>query len=425
MTKPGFFSLIFVFVVSLMFLSRFANAQSDPTDWARWRGPTGNGIAAKSETPPTRWSGTENVIWKSKVPGKGHASPIIVDDRIFLATSDTLQQTQSVLCYDRQTGEQKWNTEINRGGLPARIHQKNTHASPTIATDRKHVFAVFLNNNEVSVTALNLDGEKVWQKKVGDYNAHFPFGFGASPIVYNGMVIVTNEGRVDAAVIAYDAATGEQKYRIDRGPISSYSTPVVANVGGKEQLFLAGGRTVKSYDPNSGKENWSAPATWDVCCGTMVWDTTSGKDIVFISGGFPSRETIALDASDGQILWTKPVKSYEQSLLAVDGYVYAHTDRGQLMCWNAKDGAEMWVTKFSNRKRLPVSVSPTLAGGNIYFTAENGETVVAELNPKAFNEVARNQLGKSAFASPAFCGNRIYTRVGEGSQEWLYCLGKE
>jgi len=294
-----------------------------------------------------------------------------------------------------------------------------------VATDGKHLFAVFNHHGAVDVTKLDLDGNVVWKKKVGNYDPFYKFGFGASPIVYDGKIIVTTESKVDSGIFAFKTGSGEPVWKIKRDGISSYSTPVIAPVAGKEQLLISGGGTVNSYDPKNGSKNWSTPTNWKVSCGTMVWD----GDLVFISGGYPAQQTLAINAANGKLVWDNNVKSYEQSLLAVDGYIYAHSDSSVLYCWRASDGQEMWKTRFSPNRKFPVSVSPVLANGNIYFTAENGETVVVKLDPKEFKEVARNKLGDAAFATPAFCDNRIYTRVGDSStgrdHQWLYCLGKK
>ena len=150
--------------------------------------------------------------------------------------------------------------------------------------------------------------------------------------------------------------------------------------------------------------------------------------MVFASGGYPAKETLAVNSKNGTVVWRNKTKVYEQSLLVVDGYVYAHAENGVLYCWRAADGKEMWKSRFSKKKQAQ-SVSPVLASGNIYFTAENGETVVIKLNPKALEIVARNQLGDLAFATPAFCDNRIYARVGDSTtgedHQWLYCLGQK
>lgn len=390
-------------------------------DWARWRGPTGNGIADKSQKPPTEWADDKNVVWKVKVPGRGHASPIVIGDKIFLATAEDAKQTQSVVCFNRKDGELLWHTEVNSGGFPGKIFPKNTHASSTVATNGKLIFAVFNNHDGVQLVALDFNGKKIWEERVGEYDPFYKFGFGSSPIYYQGNVLVTNENKVKSSVVAFNADTGKRNWSIDRSGISSYSTPVITKVAGEMRMLLSGGRKINSYDPTTGELQWSAPASWQVTCGTMVWD----GDLVFASGGFPSKHTLAIDAKTGEKVWENRVKVYEQSMLAVDGYVYAHSDNSAVYCWRASDGKEMWKQRF----KAPVSVSPVLAGGNIYFTAENGASLVVKANPEKLEIVSENQLGTSAFATPAFCGNRIYTRVGQeenGSrQEWLYCLGKK
>jgi len=400
------------------------DAQTNVNDWARWRGPTGNGIATADQKPPVKWSATENVIWKTKIPGVGHSSPIVLGGKIFLTTADVEKQTQSVLCLDRKLGEIAWQTEINSGGLPGRIHSKNTHASPTVATDGKHIFAVFHHHDEIELVKLDLEGGIVWKKNVGKYKARYEFGYGPSPIVDGDNVIVSNENNIKSAIVAYNKDSGEESWRIDRSGISSYSTPVVANIGSKRQLLISGGKTVKSFDSGTGLENWSAPAEWDISCGTLVWE----GDMVFASGGFPAIETLAVDSKNGTVVWRNKSKVYEQSMLVIDGYVYAHAENGVLYCWRAADGKEMWKSRFS-KNRLAQSVSPVLAHGNIYFTAENGETVVIKQDPKKMEVVARNMLGDLAFASPAFCDNRIYARVGDSTtgegHQWLYCLGEK
>lgn len=405
-----------------------ASAQEDPqtnsSDWARWRGPSGNGIAAADQKPPVKWSSTENVIWKTKVPGVGHSSPIVLGGKIFLTTSDVAAQTQSVICFDRKQGAQVWLTEVNSGGFPEKIHRKNTHASPTVATDGKHLFAVFNHHETIELVKLDLEGGIVWKKKVGAHVSAYPFGYGSSPIIHGGNVFVCNENTVESAIVAFDKESGKENWRINRDGINSYSTPVVATVGGKEQLLLSGGKTVKSFDLTDGSENWSAPADWEVSCGTLVWE----GDLVFASGGYPAFQTLAVNSGNGDVVWSNSTRVYEQSLLVVDGYVYAHADNGALYCWRAADGKEMWKSRFS-KKKLAQSISPVLANGNIYFTSENGETVVAKQNPKAFKLVARNRLGDLAFATPAFCDNRIYARVGDSTtgqgHQWLYCLGEK
>lgn len=411
---------ILVLVAILLFAPNFADAQ---TDWANWRGPNGNGIAADGQTPPTTWDAKTNVIWKTQVPGRGHASPTVVGDKVFLATCEDKTEIQSVVCFDRSTGKQLWQTVVNTGELNPRIHPKNTQASPTLACDGERVFAVFNNHNSTQIAALDFDGKEVWKKNVGAYKPKFPFGFGQSPITYKKNVIVTSDNQTDSLIVAYDGKTGDEQWKIDRPKVTSYSTPVVANVGGKTQMFISGGQKVHSYDPENGKLNWASDANWIVSCGTMVWD--NNLDMVFVSGGYPAGQTIGLKASDGTKVWDNPIKVYEQSMIVVDGYLYALSENGIAFCWNAADGTEKWKDRFEKEE----SASPVFAGGNIYMSTERGTTFVFKPNPEKLELISKNKLGDSAFATPSFVDSQIFIRVGDSSsgnrQEWLYCIGKQ
>jgi outer membrane protein assembly factor BamB len=219
---------------------------------------------------------------------------------------------------------------------------------------------------------------------------------------------------------ALDRRTGEPVWRTPRPFNITFSTPVVAHVAGRDQLLLSGANKVVSYDPKTGAELWSTPGTTLATCGTMVWD----DDVVIASGGYPKAQTLAIRADgSGKVLWKNNQKCYEQSLLAHAGYVYALTDGGTIYCWRLGDGQEMW----KQRLQGPVSASPVLAGGHIYWANELGVMYVIRPNPEQFELVAENQLGQHAFASPAISGPQIFLRVGSETdgklQETLYCLG--
>jgi outer membrane protein assembly factor BamB len=399
-----------------------AVAQSEPSkQWSTWRGPNNNGIV-DGQKAVTNWSESKNVLWFSEIPGRGHSTPIIVDDRIFLTTSDAGAETQSVLCYQRDGGKLLWNKVVNKGNFNPKIYPKNTHASPTVACDGQRVFALFNNTGQNQLTALDMDGEILWQRHVAKFETKYPFGSGSTPILHNGLLYVPNETNAECAIIVVDPSTGKEVRRIDRGgKFSSYSTPVVAEVAGRTQLLISGGSKVNGYDPESGDELWSVPSKWQVSCGTMVWD----GDMVYASGGFPAQQTLAINAKTGELVWDKPVKFYEQSMLVDDGRLYGLSDKGVVYCWDAKTGEE----HFKQRFEFPVSASPVLVDGNIYFTSEKGNTLVIKAGTDEFVKVAKNKLGNSSFASFAVVDNKIYARVGFGRgnelQEYLYCLGTE
>lgn len=391
------------------------------TDWPWWRGPSRNGIAPGSAAPPTKFSEKENVVWNSPVPGRGHSSPIIVGGRIFLTTADDATQAQSVLAFDRTTGKQLWQREVSRGGFPGSIHSKNTHATPTIACDGQRLFVTFFHHETVQATALDLDGKQLWQITAGPFNPQrYEYGYAPSPVIYRGTVIIAAEYDGDSFLAAFERESGKEVWRTRRPENISYSTPVVAHVAGRDQLLISGADQVASYDPNTGKPLWSVKGTTAATCGTIVWD----GEAVFASGGYPGSETIAIRADgSGDVLWRNNQKCYEQSMLAADGHLYALTGNGIVYCWRASDGKEMW------NKRLggPVSASPVLAGGHIYWANEKGVMFVFKPNPEKFELVAQNQLGTDSFASPAVSGNQLFLRVafrrGSKRDEFLYCLG--
>jgi outer membrane protein assembly factor BamB len=390
-------------------------------DWPWWRGPSRKGIATSSPVP-VKLSDKGGYLWKAPVPGRGHSSPVVVGERIFLTTSDESRQTQSVLAIHRANGKLLWHEQISQGGYPEKNHPKNTAATPTIACDGERLFASFFHHQAIHVSALDLNGRIIWSKTVGPFDPkRYEYGYAPSPVLYRGTVIVSSEYDGDSFLVALDRKNGQEVWRTPRPASISYSSPVVAHVAGKDQLLISGHDQVWSFDPATGKSLWTAKGTTTATCGTAVWD----DDLVFASGGYPGAQTVAVRADgSGEVVWKNNQRQYEQSLLAHDGYVYAFTGPGIAYCWRASDGREMW------RQRLkgPVSASPVLAGENIYWANELGTLFVFKANPERFELVATNQIGTDSFPSPAICGGQIFLRVGDGSsgerQEFLYCFGE-
>jgi outer membrane protein assembly factor BamB len=159
-------------------------------DWPWWRGPTRNGVAAAGQGVPLEWGPAKNVLWRADVPGRGHASPTVIGKLVVLATADEDRQTQSVVAFDRDTGKRRWMTEISRGGFP-KIHPKNTHATPTVGSDGRLLFAVFHHDDRLTLAALDMQGEIAWEREVGPYvPQRYEYGYAASPLVHGSLVIV-------------------------------------------------------------------------------------------------------------------------------------------------------------------------------------------------------------------------------------------
>jgi len=394
------------------------------SDWAWWRGPSRNGVANPSQTPPLHWNDEQNVLWKVPVPGRGHSSPTVVGRRVFLTAADEVQEIQSVLCFDRDTGQQLWKADIHKGGFTPTGrpgHPRSSKASTTIASDGHRIFANFFNSDAVYVTALSLDGEQLWQQKVTDYLVHQ--GYGTSPAVYGPLVIVVADTKRGGALTGFDRVTGEVVWTVARPELPNYTSPMILPIGGKDQVVLYGQDTISSFDPLTGQKNWEVEGATSECVTSAVSD---GINVV-TSGGYPSKH-IAVIRGDGsgQVVWRNEVQVYVPSMLVHDGHLYGVTDNGEAFCYNMLSSSPLWEQRLGSH----FSASPVLVGNHIYAISESGTTFIYEANPQGYVQIAENTITASDVqATPAICGGRIYVHVSQGSdeqyQEMLYCIAED
>ncbi|TWT95214.1 outer membrane biogenesis protein BamB [Botrimarina colliarenosi] len=387
-------------------------------DWPGWRGPLRNGLTTSSP-PPLNWSPTENVVWKASVPGRGHASPVVVKDRVLLSSAEESEERQLLVAFDRETGAEAWRVTLHEGGFPSagEVHQKGTDANGTVASDGERIYVAHLNSDSIVASAVDWDGKIIWQTTLGPFRSKF--GYAPSPTLYGSYVIFAADNWGGGYLAAVNRETGEIAWRKQRSSTSTYSSPTVARVAGRDQLLISGDNQVASYDPATGESLWSCRGASEATCGTLVWD----EDLVFASGGFPGQQTLAVRA-DGtsEILWSNQVKIYEPSLLVVGQELYGTSDQGIVYCWDSRTGEERW------RKRVggSFSASPIVCEGLIYAQKASGELIVFRASPEGYEEVASNRLGDETLASPALCGGRLYLRVvswdGDDRHEHLYCI---
>lgn len=387
------------------------------TDWPSWRGPTRDGIAAPGQNPPIRWSETENVLWKAPIPGRGHSSPTVVGDRIYLATADPAQGSQSVLCLDRHTGRQLWATVVHPDGGDPGKQSHSSAASPTVVFDGERLFINFLNNGAVHTTALSLEGKPLWQKNIGRFVTHQ--GYAASPVVHGPLVLVAADHRGGGVVAGLNRQTGETVWSQPRPKLPNYTTPAILQAAGRTQMVLAGCNLVSSFDPLSGQKLWEIKESTEECVVTAVTD----GERVFVSGGYPRNHAVAIMADgSGKVAWQNTARVYVPSMIVKEGHLYAVMDAGVAVCWKADTGEELWKERLGG----DFYSSPVMVGDRIYASNVNGKTFVFEATPKRFRVLAENQLGNEVYASPAICGNRLYLRVahpGDPRREFLYCIG--
>lgn len=384
-------------------ISEVASSIDLSNDWPAWRGIKNDGLAT-ARSAPTEWSSDEGVKWMSDIKGRGHSSPTVVGDLVVLATAIEDLQQQAVVAYDRETGDLKWTSVVNEGSFPQKrdIHRKGTNANGTLASNGELLYGSFFNDDKVSAFALDMDGDLIWQKELGAFSSKF--GYAPSPVLYKSFVIFAVDNQGGGYIAALDGTSGEIAWRIKRPAINSHSSPIVANVGGKDQLLISGCGTVSSFDPATGDENWSTKATSQTTCGTMV----VSKDRVYASGGFPDKEVVCLDAN-GKRLWQKErIKVYEPSLIAVEDNIYAVGDEGIAYCWSGEDGTENWKKRLGGN----FSASPTFCNGNLYVSDLSGKTHVFKANPDQFESVATNKLGADCYSSASIVEGAIFLRIG-------------
>jgi outer membrane protein assembly factor BamB len=390
----------------------------DKNDWPWWRGARRDGTAPEGPLPPTAWSATENIVWKVEVPGRGHGSAAVHGPHVYLAACDEPSSSQWMLCFDRASGRKLWETEVHHGGA-MRKNPKSTGASATPACDGERIFINFPNKDAVITTALDREGKILWQTRFSDYIIHQ--GFASSPAPYRSLVFVSADHSGGGVLAALDRKSGVVVWKHERPKAPNYSSPVVLNVNGRDQLLLTGCDLVSSYDPMTGKVLWEIPGATTECVTSTVTDGTH----IFSSGGYPRNHLAAVRADgSGKIAWETKDRVYVPSLLIHGGHLFGVLDAGTAACWASDTGKESWKTRLGGT----FSASPVLAGERIYATNEAGETFIFQANPENFVPIATCKLGDEALATPAICGGRIYTRVAHKvdgrRQEFLYCIGE-
>jgi outer membrane protein assembly factor BamB len=403
----------------LLFTSSAYSAINPAKDWPGWRGPTHDGIATPGQKPPAEWNESQNILWQMPIPGRGHGSPTVVGDRIYLATADRVKQTQSVLCLDRLTGKLVWQTEVHGSKADPGKHSNSSAASSTVACDGEQLFINFLNGGAVHTTALTIDGKVLWQRKICDFVTHQ--GFASSPYLHEALVLVSADHKGGGVIEALDRKTGRTVWTELRPKHHNYTSPAIVQADGRPQMVMAGCNLITSLDPSTGRKLWEMDGSTEECVGSVVTDGVR----VFASGGYPKNHTVAVMADgSGKVAWQNTTRVYVPSMIAKDGHLFAVTDAGLAVCWKSETGEELWKERLGG----DFFASPVMVGDRIYASNVAGKTFVFIATPKAFQLLCANQLGDEAYASPVICDSRIYLRVaqkGEARQEYLYCVGSK
>jgi len=414
--------------------------------WPGWRGgPMAFGISTETGLPDT-WSATQNVAWKTPIPGRGHSSPVVWDKRIFLTTAiagevhpdrqvavikdfgegakhpDSVDGNRSyelqVLCLDRDTGKILWQ-QTAFSGIPYDYrHKGNTYATPTPVTDGKTVYAYF---GTEGLYAYDFNGKQLWKADVGKFSTS-GVGIGNSPVLYKDKIFLQidfEEGK-DSFMVAFDAKTGKEAWRTPRHVALTWVVPVIVETGKRAELVAPGAEQIVAYDPETGKELWTSKGLENNAVPTPL----QGHGMVYVYSGYPGRRIYAIktggsgDVSATNIAWSSDrYTAYVPSGILYGDLAYFITGRGIMTALDAVTGE----VKYSNG-RVPVpatfSASPIGYDNKIVLISEDGDAFVIKAGDK-YEVLHTNSLGEPVYSTPAMAAGKLFIR----SEKNLWCIG--
>lgn len=434
--------LVTVWVMMPVAVSGQPSGQTELAQWTKFRGPDAGAVADDPRLPDT-WSETTNVTWKTDIPGLGWSSPVVWDDHVFLttavsageerepvrglydpgaasgATRSTASHRWLVYDLDFETGAVRWSREIAATVPQIERHLKNSFASETPVTDGERLYVYF--GTIGLVAALDLNGEVQWRRELGVFNGRQRFGTAASPALHDGRLYVVNDNSTASFLVALNAATGDEVWRVERDEVENWATPLVWENELRTEIVTAGLRRVRSYDLDG-------QLLWEVGGMTVnVVPTPFARDgLVYISSGYPGgmpRPVYAIrpgasgdiSLSPGEngndfIVWYQPMLgTYNTSALVYDGYYYTLLDRGFLLNHDARTGREIY-----GRTRIKpgsgFTASPWAYNDRVFLMGEDGDTFVIRAGPE-FELLHTNSLNEMALATPAVVRGSLLLRT--------------
>jgi outer membrane protein assembly factor BamB len=395
-------------------------------EWPGWRGPRGDGTSAEKGLPRT-WNKTDNIRWKTPIPGKGHSSPIVWGERVFVTTCLEEKGERVLFCLDRHNGKLLWQQVVLTAPLEKK-HPLNSYASSTPVSDGKHVWVAFLAYPNMVVACYDFAGKRLWQRSPGTLlSVH---GFCSSPILHKGLVILNGDQDAKAYIVALDKETGAERWRIDRpNRTRSYCTPILIHTPKhpeQTQLVLSGSKCVTGYDADTGKPLWIIDGPTEQYVASLVYH----QGVLCLTTGFPEFHLMGINPEGrGNITHSEHVRwhiphsengprgaSYVPSPIAANGHFYVISDVGYLGCLEAKTGKRLWMHKLGRHH----SASPVLIEGHLYLTDDAGVTYVLKADGD-FKVLHKNPLGEECYASPAVSHGHLFLRT----LHHLVCIGEE
>jgi outer membrane protein assembly factor BamB len=410
-------------------------------DWRQWRGPLATGVSPDAD-PPIEWSETKNIRWKIALPGKGHSSPITSGDRVYVMAAAPVGEAQKpvfdsapgvhdsipvthrhsyfVMALNAADGRTLWKTTVREEWPHEGGHSTGSPASNSPVTDGRFIYACFGSRG---IFCIDTNGAVVWKAELGRMQTLHAHGEGSSPVLHGDTLFVNWDHETGSALYALDARTGKQRWKASRDEKTSWSTPVLATVGGRSQLIVSATTRIRGYDLETGKQLWEcAGLTENVVASPVVYG-----DLLIAGNSYYAQSMLAIrlpgasgDVTDStNVVWhIKRMTPYVASpLLYGDTLYYLRHNQNILVRLDPATGRMRDTPLRLEGIRDFIFASPVGAAGRIYVTARDGTTVVLR-NDAENKPLAVNRLEDSFSASAALDGRRLYLR-GENN---LYAI---
>ena len=418
-------------------------AAQDSANWPQWRGPQGSGVAAGA-SPPVEWSETRNVRWKTPIPGRGHGTPIVWQDHLFVTAAipigDKLAPRLSgrpgahdnlpvdskhrfvVIALDRRDGSVRWQTAVNELVPHEGGHVSASLASASPVTDGEHVFAFFGSHG---LYCLDFAGDVVWERQLGKMHSKHGHGEGASPALRGDKLAINWDHEEQSFLVVLDKRSGQPIWRKQREEVTSWSTPIIVSQDGVDQLIVCGTNRVRGYDLNDGSVIWE--------CGGMsaniVATPVAADGVLYVGSSYEKRALMAINLQGAsgdvtgtdQVVWLKTRGTpYVPSPLLYDGALYYLTHyQNVLTRIDARSGDDApGAMRLGGLRNI--YASPVAAAGKVYVTDLDGVTQVISASEIPRN-LAVNRLGERVSASAAIVGGQLFLR----GDKHLFCIAEE